>query len=338
MILNAAMLARAAALALFLATTAQAAPPPVTVLVQDDRRDLLIEGIAHHEGRTFVSAVAAKTIFEIRDGKLAPFLAADPATGPIFGLAIDGARGVLWAAEAWGGLPGSPGARRTGLLKVALADGRILARYPGPPGEAVQFGDVVVDPAGAVYASDGATGAIWVLAPGGRGEPRLELVARPKGVTSAQGMALCPLDVMVVSDYATGLHRVELAGGESHPLKVTGLKVAGIDALVSLGVRDHLAAVATYNGDQPHRLLHLTISADCERLEATETLLKGEPLHDVALAAAAPGGVLVVTGSQWAGWTAEGLRNEADPGPAIVALVKLAPRPSRAAGAAKLNR
>jgi hypothetical protein len=313
-------------LALLIATPALA-DPPVTVLAEDARRDLLIEGVAHHEGRFFVSAVAARTIFRIEAGKLVPFLQPDPATGAIFGLAVDAPRGVLWAAESWGaGLPGGSGDKRTGLLKVSLADGKILARYPAPPGDTVQFGDVVVDPAGAVYASDGSTGAIWVLAPGGRGEPKLELVARPKGVTSAQGMVLCPLDVMVVSDYESGLHRVELAGGASRPLKVTGLKVAGLDGLVSLAARNHLDVVATYNGAQPYRLMRLKISADCDRLEASETLLKGDAVGDVTLAAAAPGGVAVVTESQWAGWT-DGARNATDPGPATVSLVKLAPHP-----------
>lgn len=322
------MLRPIVAAAFLAAAPALAAEPAVTLIAQDERRDLLIEGVAQHEGRWFVSAVAAKTIFRVEDGKLAPFLKPDPAAGAIFGMAVDTPRGVLWAAEAWGeGLPGGSGEKRTGLLKVSLADGRILGRYSAPVGEAVHFGDVIVDPAGAVYASDGRTGAIWVLAPGGHAPPRLELVARPKGVTSAQGMVLCPRDVMVVSDYATGLHRVELAGGESRPLAVAGLKVAGLDSLVSLSVRDHIDVIATYNGREPYRLMRLKISADCERLEAAETLLMGEAVKDVALAARAPGGVAVVTGSQWAGWSNDGPRNATDPGPATVALVRLAPQP-----------
>ena len=68
------------------------------------------------------------------------------------------------------------------------------------------------------------------------------------------------------------------------------------------------------------------ISADCNRLEASETLLKGDPVRDVALAAAGPDGVAVVTGSQWAGWT-DGKPNTTDPGPATVALVKLPAHP-----------
>ena len=314
------------ALGLALGLLAAAADPPVSILAQDERRDLLIEGVAFDHGRWFVSAVAGRTILRVEAGKLVPFLQPDPATGAILGLAVDAPRGVLWATEAWGeGLPGGSGPKRTGLLKVSLADGAILGRYPAPG--AVTFGDLVVDPAGAVYASDGGTGAIWVLAPGGRGEPKLELVSRPKGVTSAQGMVLCPLDVMVVSDYATGLHRIELAGGASRPLKVTGLKVAGLDGLVTLSARNHLDVIATYNGAQPYRLMRLTISADCNRLEASETLLKGEAVRDVALAAPTPDGVAVITNSQWSAWTEAGKRNETDPGPATVALVKLAPHP-----------
>jgi hypothetical protein len=309
------------ALALGAAAPAHAAEPPVSVLAQDARRDLIIEGLATDHGRWFVSAVAARTIFRIDRGRLVPFLKRDAGTGALFGLGVDAPRGVLWAAEAWGaGLPGGSGEKHTGLLKVSLADGRVLGRYPAPA-PAVSFGDVVVDPAGAVYASDGATGAVWVLAPGAKA---LRLVGTPKGATSAQGMVLCPLDAMVVSDYATGLYRLDLGDGSSRPLK-TDLKVAGLDGLVRLGLGQALDVVATYNGAPPYRLMRLRISADCERLEAMETLIRGDPVRDVALAAAAPGGLAVVANSQWAGWTEDGQRNAADPGPATVALVKLAP-------------
>jgi hypothetical protein len=315
----------AAALAILAAPAAAAPPATLTPLAHDDRRDLVIEGVAGHQGRWFVSAVAARTIFRAEGGKLVPFLAPSPETGAIFGLAVDAPRGVLWAAEAWGeGLPGGSGPRRTGLLKVSLKDGRVLGRYPAPAPAAVMFGDVVVDPAGAVYVSDGGTGAVWVLAPGATA-PRL--IGKPAGATSAQGMVLCPLDVMVVSDYATGLHRLDLGDGTSRPLRVAPgvLKVAGIDGMVLLGGRTALDVAATYNGAQPYRLMRLKISADCKRLEAADTLIKGDEVRDIALATPAPGGLAVVTVSQWAGWGEDGRRNTTDPGAATVALVKLAP-------------
>jgi len=307
---------------MLLAAAPAAAEPSVSILAQDPRRDLLIEGVAFDHGRWFVSAVAGRTILRVEAGKLVPFLQPDPATGAIFGLAVDAPRGVLWATEAWGeGLPGGSGPKRTGLLKVSLADGAILGRYPAPG--AITFGDLVVDPAGAVYASDGGTGAVWILPPG---DATIRRVGQPKGATSAQGMALCPLDVMVVSDYATGLHRLELGDGTSTP--ITGaMKVAGLDALVLTGRRDKVEVLATYNGDTPHRLLRLTLSADCRRLEKVETLIRGGPLADVALAALSPDGLGVVALSQWTGWTEAGKRNQTDPGPATVALVKLAPHP-----------
>jgi len=309
------MIKLAIAVALLAATPATAAEPVVSILAQDTRRDLLIEGVAFDHGRWFVSAIAGRTILRIDGGTLVPFLQPDPATGAIFGLAVDAPRGALWATEAWGeGLPGGNGPKRTGLLKVSLADGAILGRYPAPG--AITFGDLVVDPAGAVYASDGGTGAVWVLPPG---DAIIRRVGQPKAATSAQGMALCPLDVMVVSDYATGLHRLELGDGTSTP--ITGvMKVAGLDALVVTGRRDKVELLATYNGDTPHRLLRLTLSAD-------ETLIRGGPLGDVALAALSPDGLGVVAVSQWTGWTEAGKRNDQDPGPATVALVKLAPHP-----------
>jgi hypothetical protein len=308
-----------------IASAARAAEPAVTTLATDARRDLLIEGVAEAQGRWLVSSVAGRTIFRIADGKLTPFLQADPATGAIFGTVVDAPRGVLWAAESWGaGLPGGTGDKRTGLLKVSLADGRILGRYPAAG--AAMLGDVVVDPAGAVYASDGATGAVWGLAPGDKAPRR---VGQPKGASSGQGMALCPLDAMVVSDYATGLHRMELGDGSTTPITSDPgvLKIAGLDALVATGRRDKVELLATYNGAAPNRLMRLILSADCRRLEKVETLLSSGPLTDVALAATGPGGLAVVTNSQWAGWTAEGVRNSVDPGPATVALVTLPAHP-----------
>jgi DNA-binding Lrp family transcriptional regulator/sugar lactone lactonase YvrE len=304
------------------ATAPAGKAPTLTTLAEDERRDLVIEGIAGYNGRWFVSAVAARTIFQLQRGKLTAFLRRTPNTGAILGMSVDAPRGVLWAAEAWGAhLPGNSGARRTGLLKVSLADGRVLGRYPAP--DARTFGDVVVDPAGAVYASDSGTGAVWVLPPG---ENALRLVGKPKGATSAQGMVLCPLDVMVVSDYPTGLHRLDLADGSSRRLTSARgtVKVAGLDSLVLLSDRNGLDVAATYNGDQPYRLLRLRISADCKRLETVDTLIKGDAVHDIALAARAPGGLAVITNSQWAGWT-DGRRNDVDPGAARVSLVKLPP-------------
>lgn len=315
------MSALKASLAAFvlLTSAAAAAEPPTTVLATDPRRDVLIEGVAATpDGHWLVSAVAGRTIFRIDDGKLTPFLKPDAATGAVFGLAVDAPRGVLWAAEAWGaGLPGGSGPKRTGLLEIALADGRVLDRYPADG--ATTFGDVVVDPAGAVYASDSATGAIWALAPGDKAPRRLTTSA---ALTSAQGMVLCPLDVMVVSDYGTGLHRIELGDGTTTP--VTGeMKVAGLDALVATRRTDKVEVLATYNGDVPHRLLRLTLSADCRRLEAVETLIRGGPLTDVALLAVGAKDVAIVANSQWSGWTADGVRNATDPGPATV--VRVAP-------------
>ncbi|PZQ58090.1 MAG: hypothetical protein DI570_18525 [Phenylobacterium zucineum] len=302
-----------------MATAASAAEPRATILATEPRRDVLIEGVAATpDGGWLVSAVAGKTIYRIETGRLVPFLKDDGATGALFGLAVDAARGRLWAAEAWGaGLPGGAGPKRTGLLEVALTDGHVLARHPAPG--ATTFGDVVVDPAGAVYASDSATGAIWVLAPGDTVPRRL---AQPEGATSAQGMVLCPLDVMVASDYATGLHRIELGDGSSTP--VAGeTRVAGLDAMIATARQDKVEVLATYNGDAPHRLLRLTLSADCRRLERVETLIRGGPLTDVALAARGPKGVAVVAHSQWSGWTAYGARNDADPGAANVVEVEI---------------
>ena len=66
--------------------------------------------------------MTARTIVRTtEDGSLAPFFEPDAAAGGLFGMAVDRRGKALWVAESSGpGIPGSTGARRTGLLKLAL--------------------------------------------------------------------------------------------------------------------------------------------------------------------------------------------------------------------------
>lgn len=297
---------------------------------------VLADGVAEDY---LVSAVAGRTIVRIDDDTARPFLQADPGAGALFGMAVDSGPDELWAAEAWGdGLPGGSGPRRTGLLKVATADGRILGRFPLPDdGKPHQLGDVVVghiEPGGSdapIYASDAVGGGIWRLAPGAK---VLEPFVLSKEIASPQGMVVCHgRGALVVADYTTGLHRIDTATGAVMPLTRADAALIGIDGLtwdsnpdarrVESGPARPWELIATQNGVTPQRVLSIRLSPDCRSIEQVRVLAANLPgMTDLALGAVGEQAYIFVGNSQWAGWTGEGKRQDGDPGP--VTLLKLA--------------
>lgn len=299
--------------------------------------DFIGEGLAHDGKDWLLSTVSGRTIVRLGAQETTPFLKADAETGAIFGMAVDRASGVLWAAEAWGAdLPGGSGASRTGLLKISLSDGRILARFPLPEdGGRHQFGDVVLTPDGTVYATDSTGGGLWRLKAGG---VRLEQVVAPGAFASPQGMAICPGEgAMVLADYSTGLHRVNLKTGQTAPL--TGLRtgMSGTDGLVvapgvDYGLRNAtplpFGVIATQNGVLPQRVMLLRISADCDEVEGADLVAANLPgLDDVTLAAVDRDEVVFVGHARWADRGPDGKLALPAPQPIRVFRATL-PRPS----------
>lgn len=281
---------------------------PIATL--DGDPEFIGESVVHDGKGWLLGTVSGRTIVRLDGDKASPFLTTDAGTGAIFGMAVDRKRGVLWAAEAWGeDLPGGTGASRTGLLKVSLADGRVLARVALPDdGGKHQFGDVVLAADGTVYATDSVGGGVWRLKSGGA---VLERLVAPGAMASPQGMAICPGGkVMLVADYSTGLHRVDLSTGESGPLEGLMAGLAGTDGLiaapgVAFGLRNArpqpFAVVATQNGVSPQRVLLLRIRSDCREVEDSVLVAANLPgLDDLTLATMHDGGVVFVGHARWA--------------------------------------
>ena len=306
-----------APVAVRLAKNAQAvgAVEPIAVL---EPAGAIFEGIVRHGDGWLVSSVAGRTILTVSpDGAAKPFLTPDAETGGLFGMAVDARKGVLWVAEARGpGIPGSTGAARTGLIQVSLKDGRVLARYlvPADGDRKHQLGDVALGEDGAVYASDSVGATIYRLAPGSL---KLEPFVTSREMASPQGMAVCPgADALVVADYSTGLHRIDLRTGSETSLggKWT-VALAGTDGLFitpySFAVRNAwphpVAVIATQNGVSPQRVMFLRLSPDCRELEDAFVLAANHAaLDDPTLGAPAPGGIVVIGSSGWAGYDGDG--------------------------------
>ena len=264
-----------------------------------------------HDGRGWLlSTVSGRTIVRLEGDAASPFLKADAETGAIFGMAVDRGRGLLWAAEAWGqDVPGGSGPAKTALLKVSLADGRILARLILPDdGGKHQFGDVALARDGTVYATDSVGGGVWRLR---TGAAALERLVAPGVMVSPQGMAICPGDrSMLVADYSTGLHRIDLSPGETTPLEGLMAGLAGTDGLVgapdvNFGLRratpQPFAVIVTQNGVSPQRVMLLRIGSDCREVEASLLVAANLPgVDDVTLATLHGNGVVFIGHARWA--------------------------------------
>jgi hypothetical protein len=181
------------------------------LVVTVDRSDFIGEGVAMlPDDDLILSGVAARTVLRVHDGQLSPFLQGDADTGALFGMTVD-SDDAVWIAEAWGAdLPGGSGPARTGLLKLGPA-GKVLARYPlADDGKHRQLGDVIVDEAGTVYATDSVGGGVYRLR---AGEAAPTLFAQSNAIKSPQGMGLCS-GALLVADYSSGLYRIDTDDGE----------------------------------------------------------------------------------------------------------------------------
>ena len=222
-----------------------------------------------------------------------------------------------WTFETGTGIKGTPavaggftavGGCDAMLHVISLKDGAILGRFSLPEGGVRrQVGDVVVARDGTVYATESVAGGVWRLK---AGSVQLEQIVGPGHMASPQGMFLCPGETaMLVADYATGLHRIDLSSGEATPVEGLKAGLAGTDGLVAapdvnFGMRRAsplpLGAIVTQNGVSPQRVLLLRINPECSEVEEATPLAAGLPgMDDVTLAAVRGNEVVFVGHGRW---------------------------------------
>lgn len=259
--------------ALAAATTVQA-QPPVTHATREftlPEADLIPESIAWDAAgkRWFISSVRQARIV-LGDGSTfarAPW--------PVFALAIDAQRNLLWASA--GMVPQCapckdrrPG--RTALFAFDLKSGRQLRRIESPvPGV---LGDMLLAPNGDLYVSEGLHGALLRLAHDAR---RLERLDHEGDFKSPQTPALSADGAtLYVPDYERGIAAVSLADRSVRWLQpAAGIEVRGIDGLY---LHRH-SFIAIQNGTRPERIV--SISSDLQQLTVLESGWEGlgEPTH-----------------------------------------------------------
>lgn len=238
-------------------------------------------------GRFLVSSIHRRRIVALdRNGRVRAFTApgADSTWG-MYGLALDRARGLLWASTAAGAecdTFAAAEAGRTALVAFDLARALAVRRVELPRAESRQvLGDVTLGRDGTVYVSESLLGAVYRLAPGAS---RLETLVGPGTFRSPQQLALAADGRRLhVADYSRGVAVIDIARGTTRWLKKPrSLAAGGIDGLYRVGDR----LIAIQNGTSPHRVLELTLSADGDAITAWRVLEQaserlGEPNHGV---------------------------------------------------------
>lgn len=229
---------------------------------------------------------------------LKKFTADEDALDGVFKLALSPDRQTLWAATATVGAMAGPDAedgKRTALVAIDFATGRVRARYPVPAdGSKHLLGDFTFTPDGSIYATDSLSPQIWRLQPGAT---ELSLWMQNSEFASLQGIAASADGrELFVADYANGIWRVAL--DESAISRLTPPANAtffGIDGLYAIPG----GLLAVQNGVEPQRVLRIEPRRDTPSPTRVAAALRRD-MTDLALGQVLNGRFHFVGNSGWA--------------------------------------
>ncbi len=263
----------------------------------------IIEGITCRAatGDTFFGDVRRRCVWQRRpDGSVRRFSPADAGLFGVFGLAVDEARGSLWAATtAVPEMEGSSPAdlMRAALVEFALADGRVRRRAALPADGAKHvLGDLAIAADGTVFATDSLAPVIWRLPPGAA-QPERWLESEE--FYSLQGVAITRDGrTLLVSDYGNGLFAIDRSTRAVRQLATPpDTTLIGLDG-IALVSDDFIVGVQ--NGTDPRRVVRLRIDLAAGRVCRLEVLERGHPaMADPTLGTLVDGRFVFVGNSGW---------------------------------------
>jgi streptogramin lyase len=194
----------------------------------------------------------------------------------VFGMAVDPVRRLLWAVSA--AEPAMEGFTKadengTGVFAFDLKTGALSHRYVLPERSAAhRFDDLTVAGNSRVFASDGGSGAVYTIAPGGTS---LEVFVPPGTIQGPNGLTTSPDGrSLYVSDYAGFIFRVETATkAVTRLLAPPDASLYGIDGLAWYSG----SLIGVQNGVEPSRVVQLNLSPDGTRISAVHILDMNHP-------------------------------------------------------------
>jgi hypothetical protein len=288
----------------------------------------LIEGIAWRAktGEFFFGDVQARAVWRrAKDGKVARLTPEGDALLGVLGLAVDEARGALWAGTAAVPAMRGAGAETIGtaaLTEIDLATGAIRRSVTVPTesdGIGSELGAVAVADDGTVYVVDRSRRAsLWRLP---AGADRLEVAARSEEFPALRGVAIAAGGALLVADRLNGLGHVEAVTGHVKRLEPpAGSTLVGLEGIAA-GAGSFLIAVQA--GLTPIRVLRIDCDAAFEAVRAVHVLESGQlAMAAPTQVATGPGGEFFLIGN--GGWSRfEGGGAEPTP-PRTVPIFKIA--------------
>jgi len=241
------------------------------------------EGIAYDRNSRsfFVSSQYKRKIVRIDDrGVVGDFVSeAQDGIWMVFGIAVDPARGRLWAVStadpAMKGFEKSD-EKRAGLFAFDLSTGRLVQKIVMEPADpAHYFDDLTIGADGRVFLSDGGTGTVYTLAPNAKDLSVLVergTIQGPNGLTLSDGGRR-----LYVSDYAGFIFAVDPATGAATRLpQPEDATLYGID-----GLSWHRGTlVGIQNGVEPNRIVRLHLADGGLEISKVEILEMNNPAFE----------------------------------------------------------
>jgi sugar lactone lactonase YvrE len=243
--------------------------------------DFIAEDITYDpvNKRWLVSGIRRSVVVSVsRDGQVTPFIQGTEKGHGFLALAVDSARGVLWATTE--AIPQSVGfdttmAGRASLFRYDLKTGKVLQRYDMPGSEAHGSGDIAVAENGDLFIADTRTNAIWVIRNGGV----LQQLVAPGEIMSPQGPAIArDGKTFYISDYVRGIARIDRASGKVSWVKHDAtIATNGIDGL---SVLDGRTLVAVQNGTNPNRVIRLSLDPSGSVVTRADVIAQSEAVRE----------------------------------------------------------
>jgi hypothetical protein len=266
----------------------------------------LIEGIAWRKksGEFYFSDVHHRAVWtRTKDGALKQFTPEGDELLGVFGLAVDEANGILWAATT--AVPAMRGftpelAGNAALAEIDLETGAVRRTIPLPRAAnsegANALSDFAIAPDGSVYLIDSGVPGVWRLAAGAQA---LERFADSPEFFALQGIALLPSGAAVLADQINGILHLDLSRGTvtrlAPPTDTTLIEIKGLTA-----AGDRVLALQT--DVRPSRVLSLEIDPSGEAISAVTALESGHiAMGAPSLGCIGPAGDFYFIGN--AGWS-----------------------------------
>ncbi|OYW78807.1 MAG: hypothetical protein B7Z26_09165 [Asticcacaulis sp. 32-58-5] len=279
------------------------------------------EGLAidPKSGKTYLSALSRGAVNVVNNGVLNPLYTLPEGIGA-YGLVLRG--DDLWVATSSGAVTKGYDAAKPAVaevLQIDRATGQVKARFSDETTPR-RFGDIFAGKTD-LYVSDGQKGEVLRL---NNYSGAFEVLIPEGYMGSPQGMVENEAgNVLVVSDYSSGLYRINLDSGEMDRMEApANITLFGMDGLARYG-ND---IIAVQNGIKPDRIVRLRMSPDWKTISRADILVRGgEGLAEPTGIQVVANRVVFIARSQWSDVGADGAPLSVTPGPAILGEIELRP-------------